>query len=219
MGVSRGSCELGGSSRVCRLLRRRRQPYSTRGRGEDRDRVGQQSHKDLHAWTGYPGLGRLPVVHGPSRPGQPLGGVGIYPAGWELAQARPAAVRAIPDLSGEQIQRATRCLQRSDDGERRPAYRRQQWPDPAGYASPPTLRAPPSTSRRVTKNNSPPRPKLGGLRLHDQGLPATGCERGRTTGKWPAISSGQRRWCGLIMLAWPGPSVQLLRPAPRNCVV
>src|SRR3954453_10466840 len=107
MGVSRGCCELGGSSRVCRLLRRRRQPYSTRGRGEDRDRVGQQSHKDLHAWTGYPGLGRLPVVHGPSRPGQPLGGVGIYPAGGELAQARPAAVRAIPDLSGEQIQRAT----------------------------------------------------------------------------------------------------------------
>ena len=36
--------------------------------------------------------------------------------------------------------------------------------------STPTLRASPSTSRRVTKN-SPPRPKLGGLRLHE-GLPA-----------------------------------------------
>jgi hypothetical protein len=38
--------------------------------------------------------------------------------------------------------------------------------------------------------------------LHE-GLPRNG-ERGRTTGKWPAISSGQRRWCDLIMLAWPG---------------
>src|SRR5215218_2443035 len=76
---------------------------------------------------------------------------------------------------------ATAGNHRSDDGERRPAYRRQQWPDQRGtrhrrYCGP---RRPPAGG--VTKN-SPPRPKLGGLRLHYEGLPATGCERGRTTG-------------------------------------
>src|SRR4051794_30436106 len=129
-------------------------------------------------------------------------GIETEPCRWPRLERGGLRARARPDRMSWAAPKTRRRRPSLSFGPRSPT-RTNERPG----QSPPTLRASPSTSRRVTKN-SPPRPKLGGLRLRYEGLPPMANAGGRRA-KWPAISSGQRRWCDLIMLAWPGPAVRL----------
>src|SRR4051812_37201250 len=99
MGLSGGGSELTRRGRDQRILRRRHPPSKPRCRRKVRDRLGHAAFEDQYPWSTRTSLGGLSFLSCPPCGRDPVGRIGIYASGWDLAQERRAPLRPIPQLT------------------------------------------------------------------------------------------------------------------------